>query len=76
MLNIKLYESFGATSAPLTSTLLSIDGSLVRAVGLAALLIGGVLLSAAVRRWRVNRRLATGSVVRLSPSEVRCHVGR
>ena len=65
MLNTRLYESFGATSAPLTSTLVSIDGSLVRAVGLAALLIGGVLLSAAVRRWRADRRLAMGSVARL-----------
>ena len=65
MLNTMLYESFGATGAPRTSTLVTIDGSLVWAVGLAALLIGGVLLSASVRRWRADRRLAMGSVARL-----------
>src|SRR3546814_9028309 len=40
-----LYGSLGATGAPLTSTLVTVDGSLAIAVGLAALLIGGVLRS-------------------------------
>lgn len=70
MLNSMLYESFGATGAPLTSTLVTIDGSLVWAVGLAALLVGGVLLSTAVRRWRADRRRAMGSVARLHRAPV------
>jgi hypothetical protein len=65
MSNTILYGSLSATGAPLTSTLVTIDGSLVAAVGLGVLLVGGVLLSAAVRRWRANRRLAMGSVARL-----------
>jgi hypothetical protein len=49
----------------LTSNLVSIDGSLVMAVGLAGLLVGGVLLSVAARRWRSNRRFTVHTVARL-----------
>jgi hypothetical protein len=65
MSNTIFYGALSATGAPLTSTLVSIDGSLVAAVGLGVLLVGGVLLSAVVRRRRANRRLAMGSVARL-----------
>ena len=70
MLSSILYESLGATGAPLTSTLVTIDGSLVWAIGLAALLIGGVLLSTAVRRWRADRRRAMGPAARLHRAPV------
>jgi hypothetical protein len=52
----------GATGNPLTSTIVTIDGSLVMAVGLAALLVGGVLLSAVVRRRQTSRRLTLRAV--------------
>jgi hypothetical protein len=70
MSNTILYGSMSATGVPLTSTLVSIDGSLVMAVGLAALLVGGVLVSAAVRHRRQNRRPAVGAVARLRRAAV------
>jgi uncharacterized membrane protein YhhN len=70
MSNTILYGSLGATGAPLTSTLVTIDGSLVMAVGLAAFLVAGVLFSAAIRRWRSNRRLTLRPVPRLRRAAV------
>ena len=57
MTNDVLYAAMGATGDPLTTNLISIDGSLVMAVGLAALLIAGVLLSVVVRKRRSSKRL-------------------
>jgi len=51
-----LYGAMGATGSPLTTDLISIDGSLVVAMGLLATLVTGVLLAAAVRRRRTGRR--------------------
>lgn len=65
MSNAMLYGSLGATGAPLQSTLVTIDGSLVMAVGLTVAVIGGVLLSVAVRRWWSSRRLTVRPVSRL-----------
>ena len=55
MTNEILYGAMGATGDPLTATLVSIDGSLVTAIGLAVFLVGGVLLSAVIRRRRGRR---------------------
>jgi hypothetical protein len=63
MSNWTLYGAMGATGNPVTSTLATIDGSLAMALGLAVLLAGGVLLSAAMRDQRVSRRLTLRSVV-------------
>ena len=56
MTNAILYGALGATGSPLTTDLVSIDASLVTATALAATLITGVLLAAAVRRHRAGRR--------------------
>ena len=63
MSNWNLYGAMGATGNPVTSTLVTIDESLVMAVGLTALLVGGVLLSAAMRHRRTSRRRALRSVL-------------
>jgi hypothetical protein len=70
MSNWILYGAMGATGGPTTSTVMSIDGSLVLAVGLAIALVGGVLLSAVVRRRRANRRLALRPVAHLRRAAV------
>ena len=70
MTNDVLYGAMGATGDPLTSTLISIDGSLVMAVGLAAALIGGVLLSVVVRRWRSSRRVTLRHVLHVRRAAV------
>lgn len=70
MTNSMLYGSLGATGAPLTSTLVSIDGSPVMAIGLAALLAGGVLATAVFRRWRANRHLIVRHAPRLQRAAV------
>jgi hypothetical protein len=56
MTNSLLYGAMGATGAPATSVLVTIDGGLVTAVGLAGLCIGGVLFVVAFRQWRSRRR--------------------
>lgn len=63
MTNDVLYAALGATGDPLTTNLISIDGSLVMAVGLAALLIAGVLLSVVVRKRRSSKRLTVRHVL-------------
>ena len=70
MTNDILYGAMGATGDPLTSTLISVDGSLVLAVGLAALLIGGVLLSIVVRRWRSSKRVTLRHVLHIRRAAV------
>jgi hypothetical protein len=70
MSNTLLYGSLGATGAPLTSTLVTIDGTLVMAVALMGAVMGGVLLSVAVRRWRSSRRLTVNPVARLRRAAV------
>jgi hypothetical protein len=54
----------------LTSTLVSIDGSLVFAVGLTTLVVGGVAVSSALRRWRANRRVTVRHSPRLRRAAV------
>ena len=56
MTDAVLYGALGATGSPLPTDLVSIDGSLVMALGLLATLTTGVLLSAAIRRRRAGRR--------------------
>ena len=63
MTNDILYGAIGVTGDPLTTTVITIDGSLVMAVGLAALLVAGVLLMATVRRWKGRRRFAIRQVL-------------
>jgi Flp pilus assembly protein protease CpaA len=65
MTNFIFHGSMGGTGGPLTSTLVSIDGSFVLAIGLAVLLAGGILLSAALQRRRVRRRVAVRGAMAL-----------
>jgi hypothetical protein len=70
MTNAVLYGSLGATGVPLTATLVSIDGSLVMAIGLAAMLVGGIGAAVALRRWRASRHPIVRSVAGLRRATV------
>lgn len=66
MTNEMLYGSLSVTGAPLASTLVSIDGGLMTAIGLGVLLAGGVLVAAALRSGRRRgRRLSLRAVTRV-----------
>jgi hypothetical protein len=64
MTNEVLYASLSVTGSPAASTLLSVDGGLMTAIGLGVFLVCGVLVSAALRSARRRQRLSIRGVVR------------
>jgi hypothetical protein len=64
MTNYALLGSMGAPVGPGGATLVAIGGSFLLAVGLGVLLVGGVLLSAAIRR-RARRRVLVGRTIKV-----------
>lgn len=57
MTNDALYAAMGATGDLQAVNLVTVDGSLVMAIGLATALVGGVLLAVVVRKRRSSKRL-------------------
>ncbi|HWP65637.1 MAG TPA: hypothetical protein VNO26_06980 [Candidatus Limnocylindria bacterium] len=70
MTNSVLYGAMGATGSPMAAALVSIDASLVTAMGFATVLVGGVLFSAVVRRRRRTRRLTLRHAVHVPRAAV------
>jgi hypothetical protein len=64
MTNEVLYASLNVTGTPMTSTLLSVDGGLVTAIGLGVVLVCGVLVSVALRKARRRQGFSMRAVTR------------
>jgi len=64
MTNEVLYGSLSVTGAPPVSTLLSVDGGLMTAIGLGVMLVCGVLVSAAMRQARRRSGVSIRAVSR------------
>jgi hypothetical protein len=64
MTNEVLYASLSVTGSPATSTLLSVDGGTMTAIGLGVILVCGVLVCAALRAARRRQRISIRTVIR------------